>query len=63
MSEDFVSIVRAIGSMIDQRLGSIDHFTSTRHLFSRVSVALWRGNAVLWVRRRPPDPSSVDGLV
>uniref|UniRef100_A0A1X7U3M7 Uncharacterized protein n=1 Tax=Amphimedon queenslandica TaxID=400682 RepID=A0A1X7U3M7_AMPQE len=33
------------------------------HLFQRLSVALWRGNASMWATRHPSLPASVDGLI
>ena len=38
-----------------------DPATSTKHLFSRVSVVLWRGNACSWLHRAPFTPTSIDG--
>ena len=29
----------------------------------RVAIALWRGNACLWLHRLPTLPPSVDGVV
>ena len=36
---------------------------STRHLFQRCAISLWRGNAALWIRRIPTLAPSVDGSV
>ena len=36
---------------------------STTHLFQRLAICLWRGNASLWVRRIPIRPSEVDGVI
>ena len=35
----------------------------TKHLFGRPAIALWRGNAGLWMHRHPSLPPSIDGLV
>ena len=57
-----VSTIRSIGRLLAQRLGH-NHADTCRHLFHRLSVALWRGNAAMWVARQPPLPPSVDGLL
>ena len=36
---------------------------TTRHLFGRLAIALWRGNATLWLRRAPSLPPSADGII
>ena len=36
---------------------------STRHLFQRLAISLWNGNATLWIRRQPTRPAAVDGIV
>uniref|UniRef100_A0A1X7U4A2 Uncharacterized protein n=1 Tax=Amphimedon queenslandica TaxID=400682 RepID=A0A1X7U4A2_AMPQE len=33
------------------------------HLFQKLSVALWRGNASMWATHRPSLPASVDGFI
>ena len=38
--------IGSIGRLLGQRLG-IPPAESTRHLFQRLSIALWRGNAAL----------------
>ena len=35
----------------------------TKHLFGRLAIALWRGNAGLWLHRHPSLPSTIDGHV
>ena len=35
---------------------------TTRHLFQRFALALWRGNACLWLHRHPTLPPSWTGL-
>lgn len=57
-----VSTIRSIGRLLAQRLGR-NPADTCRHLFQRLSVALWRGNAAMWVARQPPLPPSVDGLL
>ena len=53
--------IRDIGRLQGQRLG-IPPAEATSHLFQRLAICLWRGNAALWIRRMPIRPSSVDGI-
>ena len=50
----------AIGRSQGQCLG-IPPSDSTRHLFQRLAVCLWRGNASMWISRTPLHLSPVDG--
>ena len=63
LAEDTILTIRSIGQAIGQRVGSLDPSISTRHLFHRLAIALWRGNASLWLHRFPTLPPSLDGLV
>ena len=36
---------------------------SIRHLFQRCSIALWRGNAALWIHRCPVHSPAIDGAL
>ena len=36
---------------------------ATQHLFQRLAINLWRGNATLWIRRLPTRSQEVDGLI
>ena len=60
---DAIAIIRAVGIALEQRLTSTDSFNMTKHLFGRLAIALWRGNASLWSHRQPTIPSFIDGLV
>ena len=51
-----------IGRLLGQRLGIPPSITS-RQLFQRCSVSLWRGNAALWLHRFPPISSFIDSVV
>ena len=51
-----------IGRLLGQRSGSPPADT-TRHLFQRLSVSLWRGNATLWLSRLPAVSAWVDGNI
>ena len=61
-SEEAIYIIKSIGRLQGQRLG-IPPPETTRHLFQRLSISLWRGNASLWVRRQPALSATVDGIV
>ena len=54
-----ISIIQRVGHMLGQRLGVSPH-VSTRQLFQKLSVSLWRGNTSLLLRRRPPGPLALD---
>ena len=61
-SEEAIYTIKSIGRLQGQRLG-IPPPETTRHLFQRLSISLWRGNASLWVRRQPALLATVDGIV
>ena len=44
--------IRAIGRLQGHRLG-IPPAESICHLFQRLAISLWKGNAALWIRRLP----------
>ena len=62
MSPTASSIICSIGRQLGQRLGR-DPSETIRHLFQRLSVTLWRGNAAMWCARQLPFPPSIDGVV
>ena len=61
-SEEAAFTISRIGRLLGQRTGSSPGET-TRHLFQRLSVALWRGNATLWLNRLPTHSPWVDGII
>ena len=61
-SEDAVHTIRTIGRLQGQRLG-IPPAESNRHLFQRLAISLWKGNASLWLRRLPSSSAVVDGII
>ena len=63
LSEDSIHTIRAIGRAIGLRSSSPNPSISSKHLFGRVAIALWRGNASLWLHRHPTLPPSLDGVV
>ena len=60
--EEAVATIRSVGRLLGQRVG-IPPAESSRHLFQRLAIALWRGNAALWIRRLPSRPPEVDGVI
>ena len=62
LSEVAIDTIKSIGRLQGQRLG-IPPPDSTRHLFQRLAISLWKGNATLWIRRQPTRPAAVDGIV
>ena len=63
LAEDTITTIRCIGKAMAQRVTPQDSSTCRKHLFYRVAIALWRGNACLWLHRLPTLPPSVDGVV
>ena len=60
-SDRAIRVIRRLGKLQGSRLG-VDQAMATRHLFQRLSVSLWRGNANLWASRLPFFSPSVDGI-
>ena len=59
-SDESIDIIKSIGRLQGQHLG-ISPNESTQHLFQRLAVSLWKGNAGLWIRRFPThSPRSMD---
>ena len=50
---DGITNICSIGQALGQRLNSTYPVDFTKHLFSRLAVSLWRGNAGLWMPRQP----------
>ena len=62
LADDTIQTVRSIGKAIADRVGTTDSSNSSKHLFGRLAIALWRGNACLWLHRLPTLPPSLDGV-
>lgn len=60
-SKGAAATLRDIGHRQGLRLG-IPPSDSIHHLFQRLSVRLWRGNAAMWIHRSIPPPSEIDGI-
>ena len=66
LAEDTNSTIRtvaAIGLTIADRSGSPGPYSTSKNLFGKLAIALWRGNACLWLHRHPSFPPSLDGVV
>ena len=57
---DAADTIRAIGRLKGQRLGTS---SGSRHLFQKLAITLWRGNANLWLNREITLLSHLDGVV
>ena len=55
-------LIRRISSLMANRVGSSPSDTTT-HLFQRLSICLWRGNAAMWANRQPTIAPFVDGII
>ena len=56
LADDTIQTVRSIGKAIADRVGTTNSSNSSKHLFGRLAIALWRGNACLWLHRLPTPP-------
>ena len=63
LAKDTIRMTRAIGKALGKRTNPDDPSTSTKHLFGRLAIALWRGNACCWIHRTPLTHPSLDGLI
>ena len=61
LAEDFVSTIQDIGRSIYRRSGADRDIVTTKHLFGRVSIALWRGNATMLIHMSPTLSPVLDG--
>ena len=61
-SDQAADTIQSFGRLLGQRLG-IPPADSTTHLFQRLAIRLWRGNATMWIRHTPIRPAEVDGVV
>ena len=63
LSDEAIHIVRAFRKAIARRANLLDFSTSTHHLFHRLAISPWLGNASLWLHRLPSLLPSVDGVI
>ena len=52
LAEDTIHTLRTLGKAIGQCSCSLDPSLATKHLFARFAIALWRGNASMWLHRQ-----------
>ena len=57
-----ISTIRRIGDFLGQKVNPLDPSHSTKHLFGRLAITLWHGNAILWLRQAPSLAPSSDRL-
>ena len=57
-----LSFIHQVAKLQALRLGQ-QQALSISHLFQRLSVSFWKGNALLWVSQVPVVPPVVDGRV
>ena len=62
LAEDTITTIKAIGQAIANRTNITEQAPTTKHLFGRLTIALWRGNVNLWLHRYPTLPPSLDGI-
>ena len=62
MSSLAAETIANIGRLLGQRLG-LSPYESTRHLFQRLSIPPWRGNAALRIHRSLAPALQLDGVV
>lgn len=58
---DFIYTIHTIGQSMGLQSSLGDSMDTTKHLFGRVSIALWQGNANMWLHRQPILPPELDG--
>ena len=62
-SKKAINTISRIGHLLGNRLG-IPPWKTTRHLFQRLSISLWKGNATLsWMHQIPTPLATVDGVM
>ena len=62
LSDATAETISGIGRLIGQRFGVSPH-ESSRHLFQRLAISLWKGNATAWIHRCLPPAPNVDGVL
>ena len=61
-SDDAIGTISRIGRLMGQRSGS-PPAEATRHLFQKLAISLWRGNATMWLRRLPTHSAQINGII
>ena len=60
LAEDAIFTVRSLGRAIADRASSMDPLSTTRHIFQRFAIALWRGQCVP-LAPSPSNPPTLSG--
>ena len=63
LAKDSIRIIQAIGKALGKRTNPDDPSVFTKHLFGRLAIALWRGNACYWLHHSPFIHPSLDGQI
>ena len=63
LAKDAIHTIHSPGQVIAERASSRDPPSTTRHLIQRFTVAVWCGNASLWLQCHATLPSFLDGVV
>ena len=58
---DMADTISSLGRLLGQRLG-ISPVESTRLLYQKLAISLWRGNASAWIHRCPQLTPSLDSV-
>ena len=61
-SQEAALQISRIGRLVGQRLGTTPA-EAVSHLFQRLSICLWRGNATMWARHFPSHSAWTDGNI
>ena len=61
LSDAINETISSIGRLIGQRFGVALHESSS-HLFQRLAISLWRGNATAWIDRCCSPAPFIDGV-
>ena len=61
-SQEAAETIKLIGHSQGQRLG-LPSWETTKHLFQRLAIQLWKGNACMWAMRAPVMSPSIDGVI
>ena len=61
-SDEAIGTISRIGRLMGQHSGS-PPAEATRHLFQKLAISLWRGNATMWLRRLPTHSAQINGII
>ncbi len=61
LADEFISTIRKIAQSVHARSGVDRDSDTEKHIFGRIGIALWRGNASMWLHRSPTLSPVIDG--